>query len=813
MNLRVVGMCRGDGKGYLKLRVEGDLTGKSLALECRLDDQRIVPSNLYALEHKEDVHRSVECVAVIPLLSVRKLHLTILAESADGSAPDRVNLDVSMSELKWRSRFAYALQKDMAAQLRDIDKVFVYKQITAEFVQSIVDGSEAIVHAKFSMPYFPESDIKIAALDERGNALDVALVKMSDAIVAPERVEEVARREIVVSLRLPRTIECFCVYAEDVSTNMQCGFQCMEPEGYRLGLEGYLEDTLPASSDPGYGAWFDAHKATVADLIAQREKRFDYEPLVSIVVPVFNTPEEYFAAMLSSVLSQSYERWELVLVNASVENELLGKMLHGIDDPRVRVIDLPGNEGIVGNTNAGIEASKGDFVSFLDHDDMLESDALFEYVRAMNAHDDCDVLYCDEDSVTDDGARSNVHFKSDFNKDLLYSHNYITHFLMIRKTVIERVGLSPNYVNGAQDYDLTLRAVEVARRVHHVSKVLYHWRIHANSTSVNADSKPYAHEAGKRALADTFERQGLTVEVLDSGIPFVYRQKYVLPLQPKVTIVIPNEDQAELLEACVRSILDTSEYSNYEIAIIENNSVEPATFACYERLEASDKVSVLTYEDEFNFSKIVNFGAQHTSGDYLLLLNNDTEVITPDFIEEMVGYGARDEVGVVGAKLLYRDRTVQHAGVVVGPHGLAAHLHGGIPEHADGYFGRATRPQNLSAVTGACQMIPRKVFEEVGGYSEEYTVGFNDVDFCLKVREAGYLVVFTPYAKLFHYEFTSRGKDEPLRKRIRSEREKAIMHYRWPEYFIIGDPYYNKNLDKDSLYFGLCNKWLFREKD
>lgn len=811
MNLRVIGMCRGDGKGYLKLSIEGDLAGKTLGLECRLDDGRIVPSNLYALEHEEDVLRSVECVAVVPLLAVQKLRLTVIA--ANNEDAERVDMEISMSELKWRSRFAYAFQKDMAVQLRDIDKTFVYKQITAEFIRTIADGAEAIVHTKFSMPYFVESDVKIVALDERGAPLDIPIVKMSDAVVSPERVEEVARREIVVSLRLPCGVESFCLYAVDGSGKMQCGFQCMEPEGYRIGLEAYREDVLPASSDPCYGLWFDDHKATVADLIAQREKRFDYEPLISVVVPVYNTPETYLEDMLNSVFSQSYERWELVLVNASPDNASLSEALRGITDPRVRLVELECNSSIVGNTNAGITASTGDFVSFLDHDDTLESDALFEYVRAMNAHGDCDVLYCDEDSFTDDGMRSNAHFKSDFNKDLLYSHNYITHFLMIRRSVIDRVGLSPEYVNGAQDYDLTLRAIEVARRVHHVSKILYHWRIHSNSTSVNADSKPYAHEAGKRALEDAFSRQGIAVEVLDSGIPFVYRQKYALPSEPKVTIIIPNKDQSELLEACVRSILDKATYGNYEIVIVENNSVERATFACYERLAAEEAVSVLTYEDVFNFSKIVNFGVQHTSGDFVLLLNNDTEVIEPCFIEEMVGYGVRNEVGVVGAKLLYRDRTVQHAGVVVGPHDLAAHLQGGIPEWADGYFGRATRPQNLSAVTGACQMIPRKVYEEVGGYSEEYTVGFNDVDFCLKVREAGYLVVYTPYAKLFHYEFTSRGKDEPVKKRIRAEREKAIMHYRWPEYFIIGDPYYNKNLDRDSLYFGLQDKWIYREKD
>lgn len=804
MKLHIENMCRGDGKGYIKLKVEGDLAGKILKLKCQLDEHRVVPGNLYILEHENGIECSVECVAVIPLLAVQSQHLTIFVEDEKGVAFGSAFLDVSMRELKWRSRFAYALQKEAAAELRDIDKTFIHRQITAEFTQCIVDGSETIVHTKFNMPHHANSNVQITALDAYGSVLDVPLIVMSDSVVAPERVEEVARREIVVSIRIPNSLSQFCVFAEDTATDMQCGFQCMEEEGYRRELEGYHRETLSAATDPHYEAWLESHKATIADLIAQREKRFEYEPLISIIVPVFNTPKAYFSDMLKSVLMQSYENWELILVNASSENTALSDILHAIKDTRVYIVDLPENMGIVGNTNAGIEASSGAFVAFLDHDDIIEPDALFEYVRAMNAHEDCDLIYCDEDSVTDAGIYSNAHFKSDFNKDLLFAHNYITHFLMIRRSIIDQVGMSPEYVNGAQDYDLILRVTEKARFVQHVSKVLYHWRIHANSTSSNADSKPYAHEAGKRALADSFERQGISVDVVDSGIPFVYRQRYRLHVQPKVSIIIPNKDQANLLESCVRSILGKSTYKNYEIVIVENNSVENETDACYERLtNCSDKVSILRYTEVFNFSKIVNFGARHTEGDILLLLNNDTEVVSPDFLEEMVGYCSRADVGVVGAKLLYRDRTVQHAGVVVGPHGLAAHLNCGIPENVDGYFGRATRTQNLSAVTGACQMIPRKVFEQVGGYSEEYTVGFNDVDFCLKVREAGYLVVFNPYAKLFHYEFTSRGKDEPLKKRIRSEREKALMHYRWPEYFIIGDEYYNKNLDRNSLYFGL----------
>jgi GT2 family glycosyltransferase len=808
MRLKIFGMCRGSGKAYIKLDIEGPLSGCNIELSAKLSTGKKIPSNLYLLEHDEAIKKSARCVAVIPLLEVDEVILNI--DIVDGDAVtirETLTYQVKMNQLKWRSRFAYRFTPELIEEIRGIDEQFTYGQIVPIVRQSIPDGEERILQVKFTMPYNKESEISIKAMDARGEKLNTEIIPMGDMLIHPERVEDVMKKEIVISMRLPRLMPNFCVYAEDMNGYVNEGFLCLEQSYYDVLSNDYWKMIRPASEDPDYQEWFDLHKVSIADLRAQRQKQFDYEPLISIVVPLYNTPISYFLEMLDSVMQQSYQNWELVLVNASDKKEELSVTLGAITDSRVRVITLEENRGIVANTNVGIQEAHGEFVAFLDHDDIIEPDAVFEYVRAMNAHADCDLLYCDEDSINESGLHVNAHFKSDFNLDLLYSHNYITHFLMIRKALIEEVGMSPEYVNGAQDYDLTLRSVEKARRVHHISKVLYHWRIHAQSTSVNADSKPYAHEAGKRALTDHFNRIGVDAEVLDSGAPFVYKQSYNLTACPLVSVIIPNKDQIALLDACIQSLLEKATYTNFEIIVVENNSEESETFSYYDQMCAtSEKIKVIHYDEEFNYSKIINYGVEKSQGEYLLLLNNDTELISPDIFETMLGYFTRPEVGIVGAKLLYRDRTVQHAGVVVGPFGLAAHLNGGIPENAEGYFGRANRPQNLSAITGACQMVSREVFNEVNCYDEAYTVGFNDVDFCLKIREAGYLVVYTPYAKLFHYEFSSRGRDEHIVKRIRSEKEKAILHYRWTDYFIIGDPYYNKNLDRDGLYFGLGDK-------
>ena len=417
------------------------------------------------------------------------------------------------------------------------------------------------------------------------------------------------------------------------------------------------------------------------------------------------------------------------------------------------------------------------------------------------------VLYCDEDSFHADGDYGQPSFKSDFNRDLLYCHNCVTHFLVVGKDVIDQIGVCAEDVAGAQDYDLVLRALAAGFEPCHVPHVLYHWRIHeGSSNNGNVGNKPYAVEAGRLALQRHFESRGIAgkVEALDE--PFTYRMHYSLPSpKPLVSVVIPTCDQSQMLEACVESLFGCT-YQEIEVVLVENGSKEPRTEEVYAHLqrEHPGRVKVVRWEKGFNYSALINYGAGFAQGEHLLLLNNDTKVISSDCIEEMLGYLQRPEVGVVGPKLYFKDGLVQHAGMLVGPYDALVHAHQFFPPGRAGYQARAVRPGNFSAVTGACQMVKRSVFNEVGGYDEEFVVGFNDADFCLRVGEAGYLMVFTPYAELYHYEFVSRGREAvDEKKQLRWKKEQALFMEKWPRYFDERDPFSNPNLKRDNLYFAL----------
>ena len=501
--------------------------------------------------------------------------------------------------------------------------------------------------------------------------------------------------------------------------------------------------------------------------------------------------------MAESVKSQSYANWELILVNASPDNQELKARVEQetARDNRIKSITLAENKGISENTNAGVAAASGDFVSFFDHDDILEPDLLFSYAEAIENNDNVDLLYCDEDKLMPDGKLAQPFFKPDFNIDLLRNNNYICHMLTIRKSLLDTLEPNTKEFDGAQDHNLTLRAVEKARNVHHVAKVLYHWRLSETSTAANADSKPYATIAGIKAVQNHLDRLGLNAKVEQARRPFTYKVTYAAPdSHPLVSIIIPTKDHADILDNCITSIVEKSTYDNYELVIIENNSTENTTFEYYDKLQAKYPaiVRLVTWEHEFNFSKLMNFGVSHAKGNYLLLLNNDTEVITPNWIETMLGICAREDVGAVGAKLYYPDNTIQHAGLCV-TGGVAGHLCQSMPKDNWGYFALNDAQQDFSAVTAACIMTKRSEYEKVGGFTEDLQVAFNDVDFCLKLREINDLIVYTPEVELYHYESISRGVENNTDKQIRFHKEVAYMNYRWANYYVEGDPYMNPN--------------------
>lgn len=560
------------------------------------------------------------------------------------------------------------------------------------------------------------------------------------------------------------------------------------------------------ADDVDYKEWYENHRVLEKDLEEQKNVHFFKEPLISIIVPIYNTPITFLRQMIDSVQQQSYEKWELCIGNASPEKQEIRQVLEEYkSDKRIKEIAIPENKGIAENTNKAMTISEGEFIGLLDHDDLLAPNALYEVVKVLNENNLAEVVYTDEDKVTADlEEHFRPHFKPDFNLDLLRSNNYICHFFVASRDLIKRVGGFRPEFNGAQDYDLILRCTEQAKQIVHIPKILYHWRVHKASTADNPASKMYAFDAGKRAIEEHLIRcrtKGTVQHTKDLGF---YRVKYEICGEPLVSIIIPNKDQSEALKKCLDSIRKKTSYRNYEIIIVENNSEEPETFAFYKKI-AGEKIKIVTWEGEFNYSAINNFGVRHARGDYLLLLNNDVEIINGDWLTEMLSHCQRKEVGIVGAKLYYPDNTIQHAGIIIGIGGVAGSVFVGLPRAFSGYLHKASIQLDLSAVTAACMLVKRSVFEQVGGLEEKLKVAFNDVDFCLRVREKGYLVVYDPYAELYHYESKTRGAEDTKEKIRRFQTEIEYMRSHWIGLLKKGDPYYNCNLSLTKWDYSLKN--------
>lgn len=555
-----------------------------------------------------------------------------------------------------------------------------------------------------------------------------------------------------------------------------------------------------------YGPWYEAYVPDESELEKQRKHRFTYEPLISVAVPAFRTPETFLIQMVESLLAQTYSNWELCIANGSPEDTVMKGVLEQYmkKDFRIRVSELTENKGIAGNTNAALEMAEGEFVGLLDHDDLLAPNALYEVVRALEADRELDAVYTDEDKVTTElDEHFQPHLKPDFNLDLLRSNNYICHFFVVRRSVVKKAGGFRQEFDGAQDHDFIFRCVEIARKVGHIPEILYHWRTHKASTADNPASKMYAFDAGKRAIEAHLERTGTEGVVTHTPDLGFFRVKYPVQGNPLVSIIIPNKDEKETLKDCIESIRKKTEYENYEIIIVENNSTTEEIFQYYKELSQDPRIRLLRWKKEFNYSAINNYGVSHARGEYLLFLNNDVKIITPGWIKEMLGVCQRPEVGAVGVKLIYPDNTIQHAGCVIGIGGIAGHMFVDMPANRTGYLHKASILQDMSAVTAACMMMKRTAFEEAGGFTEKLSVAFNDVDLCLKVRKNKKLIVYDPYVELYHMESKTRGAEDSTEKVRRFQEEIEYMRCQWIDILKNGDPYYNKNLSLTKWNYSL----------
>lgn len=569
-------------------------------------------------------------------------------------------------------------------------------------------------------------------------------------------------------------------------------------------MTDYQRQVLPAQAAE-YETWaarYDTLTATQMDELRARLTDAADAPLISILLPVYQTPDRWLRKCIDSVIAQVYPAWELCIVDdASPDSRVMATLEeYARRDDRIRIMRRSVNGHISAASNSALELARGDYVALLDHDDQLRPHALFEVAQAIMRSPGLALVYSDEDKLDASGCRMDPYFKPGWDPDLLRGQNYVCHFTTLRTDLVRSVGGFREGFEGSQDHDLILRCTEKLNpdQVEHIPKVLYHWRAIPGSTALSRDAKDYASSAGARAVDDHLRRMhpGARVEELTHGH---FRVHWPLPATPpKVSLIVPTRDRVELLRGCVESILAKTSYPDFEIVVVDNRSSEPEALEYLAELESRERVRVLRYDAPFNYSAINNWAVRHCDGQVLGLINNDIEVISPDWLDEMASQALRPEVGAVGAMLYYPDDTIQHAGVILGIHGVAAHLYSGQPRGYPGHGGRARVAQEMSAVTGACLLVRRQSYEEVGGLSEDLEIAFNDIDFCLRLRAAGYRNVWTPFAELYHHESASRGLEDTEEKKQRFMREVEFMRERWGEQ-LLQDPAYNVNLSLTSL--------------
>ena len=575
----------------------------------------------------------------------------------------------------------------------------------------------------------------------------------------------------------------------------------------------YDETFVEFASGSSYAKWiaeFETPVCSDREAIDAAGQGFKHRPVISVVMPTYNTEEIFLRKAIESVLGQSYPEWELCIADDASPEPHVRKVLeeYAQRDSRIKVTFRAENGHISAASNSALALATGDFVALLDHDDELAPHALHFVVEAFNRAPSARIIYSDEDKIDKRGERSDPHFKSDWNPDMFFSQNYISHLGVYRRELLQQIGGFRAGVEGSQDQDLLLRCLAYVKpeEIVHVPRVLYHWRILEGSTALDSGEKSYTTDAGIRALQEFFDTQGRSDVKVETGlVPNTYHVRYPIPQpEPLVSLLIPTRDMLVVLEPCIRSILDKTTYRNYEIIILDNESAEPATLEYFKRIQAEDeRVKVIPYHQPFNYSAINNYGVRHARGELIGLVNNDIEVISPEWLAEMVSHALRPDIGCVGAKLYYDDGTIQHAGVILGLGGVAGHSHKYFPREAPGYFHRLRIVQNLSAVTAACLVVRKSTYLQVGGLEEEsLRVAFNDVDFCLKVREAGYRNLWTPYAELYHHESKSRGAENTPEKVARFNGEVEFVKSKWGKKLQY-DPYYSPNLTLDREDFSL----------
>ena len=824
MNTRLESMSHGDGKVYLQMVLDRLHDGSEVSLEARLKNGVMVPSHLFPF-HPLEPTSSANYVVVLPHLDAREVDL-FFVEQVSGEPLSKSRFTVELNLVRWRTRINTLVHNELTSQMLDIEREYCVDRMNIYFTDAVPDGDELVVKMLVDLPHEEEVELAVDFIDLSGEPLELPVYPLVDEVHPAERFGDEERLHVGFSVRVRAEAKDFCVIAYDETDRVQGGFAVFCNETDEPLQEAYEYCAMDAGKDPSYEEWYSRSCETLAGLAQQRRARLPYRPLVSLVMPVHPGDECYLPAALRAVHQQTYDNFELVVVDAGQTGFSYSAAAHEWDGDG-RLVRIAAQDGLddAEARLTGVLQSTGDTVAIVDPSVILAPEALFEYVRRVNevreqgaperrqtgkpdpeGVGECDVIYANHDLFGRDRGFYDPAFKPVYAPDLLYSYNYLGPVVFVSRRLVDEVSKGVGFASEAFDYDFVLKACEQAHRIERIDQVLYHVQdavsISDDAERIRQRREEEAFRGGRKAVANALRRQGVDAVVLSEVADRYYRTSYRLPEEPpSLSIIIPTKDHVDLLETCVGSVRKRAGLGSYELVVVDNGSVESETHALYERLRAQGDVRIVTFAGAFNRAALCNAAAKTCSSDYLLFLDNDTELVTEDAVAGLLARAQRTDVGIVGAKLLFPDDTVQHAGMMVGPYGIAANLGVNMPRHALGYGRRYACASNVSCVSGACLMVRRRVFDEVEGFDERFLVSGHDVDFCLKVRRAGYYVVYDGGIELYHQEYATSGHVLSDAERLRAERERGFFHYRWPAYFVDGDPFMSACFDPEVPYY------------
>lgn len=815
MNVRVESMCQGDGKIYVQVAIERLSPDAIVLLEAHLKDGTVIPSHLLSFDPLDE--RSAANFAVIlPHLDEREIALEF-SEYRSADAPlAHAHLTIETSTLTWRTRINSVVKNELITQMFDIEREYYSGRMNTHFITAVDDEDEIVVKLLVDLPQIEGADVEVRFLDAHGCERDLPVYPLFEEVVPAERFGDENRINVGFSVRVPRDDKDFCVSATDARDIVPGGFAMFCDETYEPLKALFEQTTVNAGEDPTYNDWYLLHSATLADLADQRRLTFSHEPLISLIVPLSQGDDRFLPRTVHALAAQTYNKFELVVVDRYFEDREFDALFVALKDTvpitRVKVDESLTLDEVF---SAGLAQVQGDHCAFLSPDIVLAPEALFEIVRCINeshAHPEAEqahIIYAHHDLLHEDGSLSGLACKPIYSPDLLLSYNYAGPFIVFDRSLVEHVSAEEGLADAALIYDLLLKAFEQAGHMMRIDQILYHVQVLDRLDPEEDKARIEQHEedvrGGRRAVANHLKRVGIEATVLSDIRSEVYRCNYALPEEkPSVAAFIVNRDRPYLLETCLNSLFGKNTYENLRVYLIDDDSALPETQECYGRLEGTyEAVTVMRPKKRQGLSAYLNEAVAQTESDYVLLLDSNVELASDDAIMRMVGICQRNDVGVVGAKLLFSDDTIAQAGITVGSLRGSTGIGVDLPRSAEGYMKRLCCTNDVSAVSKACQLIKRSVFDEVGGYDGRFKLDYADTDFCLKVIKAGYYVVYDPEVELYHFENIIQDEHLSDARRTRLEQERAYLHFKWPRAFVEGDPFASSLLARGNGYYQL----------